>query len=145
MADPFEPDDRDVLGDPPSAHDGSRPKRVCAVARTRRRDDPAVFVAPDGAVSPSAYQRILAALPPRERRMVHDAVANSLIEGYVPDAKTVARLGDLAMGRITGEQYRAEILESLGLVERARYVKGCRDVAVEKDNKASDGRGSVMP
>ena len=56
------------------------------------------------------YEQILAGLPPRERRMVHDVVVSSVIEGDIPDLKTVARLADVAAGRITGEQCRAEVL-----------------------------------
>ncbi len=56
------------------------------------------------------YERILAGLPPLERRLLHDAVANGVIEGDIPDLKTVARLADVATGKITGDQYRAELL-----------------------------------
>lgn len=60
-----------------------------------------------------AYEGILAGLPPHERRIVHDAVTNGLIEGHTPDLESVARLADLATGKITGEQYRAEALTRL--------------------------------
>jgi len=56
------------------------------------------------------YERILAALPPHERRMVHDVVASGVIEGDIPDLNSVARLADVVTGKITGEQYRAELL-----------------------------------
>lgn len=56
------------------------------------------------------YEQLLAGLPPRERRMVHDVIVSGVIEGYVPDLKTVARLADVATGKITGDQYRAELL-----------------------------------
>ncbi|BCI84783.1 hypothetical protein MTY66_64080 (plasmid) [Mycolicibacterium sp. TY66] len=56
------------------------------------------------------YERILAGLPPRERRLLHDVVASGVIEGDIPDLKVVARLADVATGKITGDQYRAELL-----------------------------------
>lgn len=56
------------------------------------------------------YEQLLAVLPPRERRMVHDVIVSSVIEGDIPDLKTVARLADVATGTITGDQYRAELL-----------------------------------
>ncbi|MFL0294979.1 antitoxin VbhA family protein [Mycobacterium sp. SMC-18] len=56
------------------------------------------------------YEQILAGLPPRERRLVHDTVASGVIEGDIPDLKMVARLADVATGKITGDQYRAELL-----------------------------------
>lgn len=60
-----------------------------------------------------AYEGILAALTPQERRLVHDAVVSGAIEGYTPDLESVARLADLATGKITGDQYRAELLASV--------------------------------
>lgn len=57
-----------------------------------------------------SFTEILAALPPGERRRVSNAVASSMIEGDIPDATSVALLADLAIGKITGEQYRAAIL-----------------------------------
>ena len=56
------------------------------------------------------YERILAGLPPTERRLVHDTVASGVIEGDIPDLEMVARLADVATGKITGDQYRAELL-----------------------------------
>ena len=69
--------------------------------------------APNGAWPPTwraDYEQILASLAPRERRMLHDVVVNGIIEGDIPDLKTVARLADVANGTITGDQYRAELL-----------------------------------
>ena len=62
---------------------------------------------------PNTYEGILAGLPPHQRRLVHDAVTSSTIEGDIPDLETVARLADLATGKITGDQYRAEIYARL--------------------------------
>ncbi len=59
------------------------------------------------------YEDILAALSPQERRLVHDVVVSGAIEGYTPDRESVARLADLASGKITGDQYRAELLASV--------------------------------
>jgi len=59
------------------------------------------------------YEGILADLPPQERRIVHDVVTSGAIEGYMPDLESIARLADLATGKITGDQYRAEILARL--------------------------------
>jgi len=59
---------------------------------------------------PDGFTEILAALPPGERRRVSNAVASSMIEGDIPDIASVALLADLAIGKITGEQYRAAIL-----------------------------------
>lgn len=59
------------------------------------------------------YEGILAGLPPRERRIVHDAMTSGAIEGFMPDLESIARLADLATGKITGDQYRAEILARL--------------------------------
>lgn len=59
---------------------------------------------------PDSFTETLAALPPGERRRVSNAVASSMIEGDIPDVASVALLADLAIGKITGEQYRAAIL-----------------------------------
>lgn len=56
------------------------------------------------------YEGILAALPPKERRIVHDVVVSSVIEGGTPTVESVIRLADVATGKITGDQARAEIL-----------------------------------
>jgi hypothetical protein len=56
---------------------------------------------------------VLAALPPAHRRRVNNAVASSMIEGDIPDTASVALLADLAIGKITGEQYRAAILADI--------------------------------
>ncbi len=54
---------------------------------------------------------ILAGLPPHQRRLVHEVVASSAVEG--PSLESAARLADLAAGKITGDQYRAEIYARL--------------------------------
>lgn len=59
---------------------------------------------------PDGFTAILATLPAGERRRVSNAVASSMIEGDIPDIASVALLADLAIGKITGEQYRAAIL-----------------------------------
>jgi hypothetical protein len=59
------------------------------------------------------YQQILASLSLRQRRAVHQAVTSSAIEGEIPDLRSVARLADLAADRISGQQYRAEILAGI--------------------------------
>jgi hypothetical protein len=59
------------------------------------------------------YQQILAGLSLRQRRAVHQAVTSSAIEGDIPDLRSVARLADLAADRISGQQYRAEILAGI--------------------------------
>jgi hypothetical protein len=65
---------------------------------------------PNEARKALSYEQILAGLPSRERRMVHDVVASSVVEGDIPDLKSVARLADVAAGKITGDQYRSEVL-----------------------------------
>lgn len=64
----------------------------------------------DDMTAPDGFSDILAALPPEQRRQVSNAVASSMIEGDIPDIESVALLADLAIGKITGEQYRAAIL-----------------------------------
>ncbi|NTY62045.1 antitoxin VbhA family protein [Mycolicibacterium sphagni] len=64
------------------------------------------------------YEGILAGLPARERRLVHDVVVSGAIEGYTPDLESVARLADMATGKITGDQYRAELRARLDAKHR---------------------------
>jgi hypothetical protein len=58
-----------------------------------------------------------AELSPRDRRLVHDAVVSSVIEGWTPDKQSVALLGDFAAGKITIEQYRARVLKRAGVTQ----------------------------
>lgn len=68
--------------------------------------------------APDSFTEILAALPPEQRRRVSNAVASSMIEGDIPDVASVALLADLAIGKITGEQYRAAILADTTVANR---------------------------
>lgn len=67
----------------------------------------------DDMTVPDGFTQVLAALPPRERRQVSNAVASSMIDGDIPGIASVALLADLAIGKITGEQYRAAILADI--------------------------------
>jgi len=52
----------------------------------------------------------LADLSPADRRAVHDALISSALEGWTPDPEAVALLADFAAGKITIEDYRAQVL-----------------------------------
>lgn len=47
-----------------------------------------------------------------QQRVVHDAVADSMIEGATPDREFMLRLIELASGRIGFDQYTAQTLQA---------------------------------
>ena len=49
-------------------------------------------------------------LSPKERRLVHNALVNSVIEGWTPDAESIALLGEFAAGKISIDEYRHRVL-----------------------------------
>lgn len=49
-------------------------------------------------------------LSPRDRRLVHNALVNSVIEGWTPDADSVAWLSEFAAGKISIDEYRQRVL-----------------------------------
>lgn len=49
-------------------------------------------------------------LSPKDRRLVHNAVVNSVIEGWTPDPESIAWLGEFAAGKITINEYRQRVL-----------------------------------
>jgi hypothetical protein len=50
-----------------------------------------------------------------DRRSVRAAVANSVLEGYQPTPDGIALLIEFAAREITVEQYKARVLDQLGL------------------------------
>lgn len=114
MADSSAPEGSSDVDDPPTVPNGGRSERTRTAALAPYHGHPDAALAAHDEAAPTTYGQILATLPPHERRMVHDAVTSGLLEGYVPDLKSVAHLADLAVGKITGEQYRARLLESIG-------------------------------
>lgn len=49
-------------------------------------------------------------LSPKDRRLVHNALVNSVIEGWTPDADSVALLSEFAAGQINIDEYRKRVL-----------------------------------
>jgi hypothetical protein len=47
-----------------------------------------------------------------QHRVVHDAVADSMIEGATPDREFMLRLIELASGRIAFDEYKTQILQA---------------------------------
>ncbi|MDT5199876.1 MAG: Antitoxin VbhA [Mycobacterium sp.] len=56
--------------------------------------------------------------PPRVRGLVRSAIANSVIEGYLPSAEAIDDLVDFASGVITDEQHLARVLARAGVQRR---------------------------
>ncbi|WP_166556012.1 hypothetical protein [Mycolicibacterium sp. CBMA 226] len=50
-------------------------------------------------------------LSPHARRIVFDVVVNDVIEGSIPDRRSVQELTDVAAGRISGDECRRRILD----------------------------------
>ena len=46
----------------------------------------------------------------KDRRLVHNALVNSVIEGWTPDADSVALLSEFAAGKISLNEYRELVL-----------------------------------
>lgn len=59
-----------------------------------------------------------AALSPRDQRIVYNALANSVLEGYQPTAESVALLCEFVTGAINPNEYLERAL--------ARLAPGCR-------------------
>lgn len=57
-------------------------------------------------------------LSPEDRRLVHDALANSAIEGWTPDAESVALLTEFAAGNLDIDDYRQQVLVRAGVYRR---------------------------
>jgi hypothetical protein len=64
-------------------------------------------------------------LTPQDRRKVHDALVNSATEGHVSDAESVALLVAYTAGKITGEEYRSQVL--------AKVTSHCSSVTSHTD------------
>ncbi len=47
-----------------------------------------------------------------QQRVVHDAIADSMIEGATPDREFTLRLIELASGRIAFDQYKTQTLQA---------------------------------
>lgn len=47
-----------------------------------------------------------------QQRAVHDAIADSIIEGATPDRTSMLRLIELVAGRITFDQFKTQVLEA---------------------------------
>lgn len=59
-----------------------------------------------------------AALSPRQQRVVYNALANSVLEGYQPTAEAVALLCEFVTGAIDQTVYMERLL--------TRLARGCR-------------------
>ena len=47
-----------------------------------------------------------------QQRAVHDAIADSMIEGATPDREFILRLIELVAGRITLDQFKTQVLQA---------------------------------
>ncbi|OBG48904.1 hypothetical protein [Mycolicibacterium fortuitum] len=47
-----------------------------------------------------------------QQRVVHDAIADSMIDGATPDREFILRLIELASGRITFDRYKTQTLQA---------------------------------
>lgn len=54
-----------------------------------------------------------ARLSPHERLVVHDAIANSVLEGYTPTPDAIECLIAFAAGELTFGQYKQRVLASI--------------------------------
>lgn len=64
---------------------------------------------------PVAELLISGDLSAEDRRLVNDAVVNSALEGWTPDAESLALLTELAAGNIDIDQYRHQVLARVGV------------------------------
>lgn len=55
------------------------------------------------------------ALSAHDRRLVHDALVNSALEGWTPDAQAVALLNSFAAGDIDIDEYQRQVLARAGI------------------------------
>lgn len=54
-------------------------------------------------------------LSARDRRLVRDAIANSVLEGHPPTREDITLLVKFAAGELTFEQYKHRVLERAGV------------------------------
>jgi hypothetical protein len=64
---------------------------------------------------PVAEMLISGELSAEDRRLVNDAVVNSALEGWTPDAESLALLTELAAGNIDIAEYRHQVLTRAGV------------------------------
>jgi Antitoxin VbhA len=57
--------------------------------------------------------------PPPVRGLVRSAIANSVLEGYLPSAESIDDLVDFASGAITDEQHRSRVLARARMAREA--------------------------
>lgn len=60
---------------------------------------------------PDRYPDLFEQLNDKQRRRVIDVLVSSWLSGYEHSREEVARFIDLVVGRISGEEYRKQILE----------------------------------
>lgn len=60
---------------------------------------------------PDRYPDLFEGLTEKQRRRVIDVLVSSWLSGYEHSREEVARFIDLVVGRISGEEYRKQILE----------------------------------
>lgn len=64
---------------------------------------------------PVAEMLLSGDLSAEDRRLVNDAVVNSALEGWTPDAESLALLTEFAAGNIDFDEYRHQVLTRAGV------------------------------
>lgn len=91
---------------------------------------------------PDRYPDLFEGLTEEQRRNVIDPLVSSWLDGYEHSREDVARLIDLELGRISGEEYRKQILERARAIGKQRAQEANSST---EPNATSNTTGQYQP